>query len=123
MIIKCKVGPLDAPSQAPFSDVPANHWSAPYIAKGLELGIIKGYEDGSFKPNQTVSKAEALKAVLLSWNTLKASNHPALKTAVKMLNLQPGMPNILPLPSKTTYSPTPPTVSQKQKSEEQMPLY
>ena len=71
MIIKCKVGPLDAPSQAPFSDVPANHWSAPYIAKGLELGIIKGYEDGSFKPNQTVSKAEALKAVLLSWNTLK----------------------------------------------------
>jgi hypothetical protein len=71
MIVKCKVGALEAPATAPFSDVPANHWSAPYIAKGLELGIIKGYEDGSFRPNQTVSKAEALKAVLLSWNALK----------------------------------------------------
>ncbi len=51
----------------PFSDVendPTVQWAKPYINEMAELGYIKGYEDGTFKPNNTISKTEAL--ILLS---------------------------------------------------------
>lgn len=66
MIMKCKYGPLPQPNYSPFPDLPADHWAAPYVAKGLEMGIIHGYEDGTFKPNQPISRAEGLKAILLT---------------------------------------------------------
>lgn len=52
---------------ASFPDVDGDKtvaWAKPYIDEMAELGYIKGYEDGTFKPNKTISKAEAL--VLLS---------------------------------------------------------
>lgn len=52
---------------ATFSDVendPTVAWAKPYIAEMSEKGYIKGYEDGTFKPNNTISKTEAL--ILLS---------------------------------------------------------
>ena len=66
MIMKCKYGPLPPPQVAPFPDVPADHWAAPYVAKGVEIGLIQGYNDGTFQPNQPITRAEALKAILLS---------------------------------------------------------
>ena len=56
-----------AVSAATFSDVendPTVAWAKPYITEMSELGYIKGYEDGTFKPNNTISKTEAL--ILLS---------------------------------------------------------
>lgn len=50
-----------------FSDVendPTVEWAKPYINEMAGLGYIKGYEDGTFKPNNTISKTEAL--ILLS---------------------------------------------------------
>ncbi len=52
---------------AGFSDVendPTVAWAVPYINEMTEKGYIKGYEDGTFKPNNTISKTEAL--ILLS---------------------------------------------------------
>ncbi len=52
---------------ASFSDVandPTVAWAVPYINEMSEKGYIKGYEDGTFKPNNTISKTEAL--ILLS---------------------------------------------------------
>lgn len=52
---------------AGFSDVdndPTVSWAKPYIEEMTSLGYIKGYEDGTFKPNKTISKVESL--VLLS---------------------------------------------------------
>ena len=46
-----------------FSDVendPTVSWAKPYISEMSELGYIKGYEDGTFKPNNTITKTEAL---------------------------------------------------------------
>ena len=52
---------------AAFPDVdndPTVSWAKPYIDEMSELGYIKGYEDGTFKPNKTISKVESL--VLIS---------------------------------------------------------
>ena len=43
-----------------FTDAGNIKWSAPYIAKAVEKGIIKGYDDGSVKPQNTVTRIEAI---------------------------------------------------------------
>ncbi len=50
-----------------FTDVendPTVSWAKPYINSMADAGYLKGYEDGTFKPNNTISKTEAL--ILLS---------------------------------------------------------
>lgn len=41
-----------------FWDVPKDHWAFDYVAELVDRGVIAGYEDGSFKPNNTVTRAE-----------------------------------------------------------------
>lgn len=41
-----------------FIDVPAAFWAVSHIKKLSELGIINGYEDNSFKPDNQISRAE-----------------------------------------------------------------
>ncbi len=43
-----------------FSDVPADHWASGYVNVASSMGIIKGYGDGTFKPDKLVNHAEAL---------------------------------------------------------------
>ncbi|WNC16987.1 S-layer homology domain-containing protein [Brevibacillus brevis] len=43
-----------------FKDLPASHWATGYINLAVSQGIIKGYPDGTFKPNNNVKIAEAL---------------------------------------------------------------
>lgn len=47
-----------------FSDIPKNHWAREMIEKLAEKGIIKGYTDGSFRPNEPISRMHV--AVLLT---------------------------------------------------------
>lgn len=47
-----------------FSDVPANHWASGYINVAVDQEIINGYPDGTFKPDQNVTYAEALAMVV-----------------------------------------------------------
>lgn len=44
---------------AAFSDT-AGHWAAADIAVAVGQGLLDGYEDGSFKPNQALTRAEAV---------------------------------------------------------------
>lgn len=46
-----------------FNDVDSTQWYAPYILKAVNLGIVAGYPDGTFKPTQTVNLVEALKMI------------------------------------------------------------
>jgi len=46
-----------------FSDVKTEDWFYPYLRKAKENGWINGYTDGTFKANQTIIKAEALKII------------------------------------------------------------
>lgn len=41
-----------------FSDLPAGHWSSDSVAKATKLGIVSGYENGMFRPNAQVTRAE-----------------------------------------------------------------
>ncbi|MFH1254608.1 MAG: S-layer homology domain-containing protein, partial [bacterium] len=46
-----------------FPDVPAKEWYAKYICLAKNNDIVKGYEDGTYKPNNNISFAEAAKIV------------------------------------------------------------
>ncbi|MFJ7983219.1 S-layer homology domain-containing protein [Lysinibacillus xylanilyticus] len=41
-----------------FTDI-ENHWAKDYILKAAEEGIMKGYADGTFRPEQNVTRAQA----------------------------------------------------------------
>lgn len=62
--------PLDIDTITPFPDVDEAGWYGPYVRKAYEEGWINGYNDGTFKPEQTINKVEALKilAKAQSWN-------------------------------------------------------
>lgn len=47
-----------------FWDVSKDHWAFVYIADLADRGVINGYEDGSFKPNRTVTRAEWAKIMV-----------------------------------------------------------
>lgn len=42
-----------------YSDVPKDHWAYTNITWATKLGIMKGYPDGTFLPNNPVTRAEA----------------------------------------------------------------
>lgn len=42
-----------------FKDVPSNHWANKTIAKAVQNGLMAGYPNDMFKPNQSISRAEA----------------------------------------------------------------
>lgn len=58
-----------------YSDVPAGHWAAEAIGQVTRSGIMKGYSGGSFKPNQTITRAEM--ATILSRLIISAQDHAA----------------------------------------------
>lgn len=58
--IAARFSDAEATSTCSFTDVPADHWAANAIALAQDLGWINGYSDGTFKPNQPITRAEAM---------------------------------------------------------------
>jgi flagellar hook assembly protein FlgD len=48
----------------PFSDTESSAWYAPYVETAKTRGIVKGYPDGTFRPDQTINRVELLKVFL-----------------------------------------------------------
>lgn len=42
-----------------FTDVKTTDWFAPYVTTAKDSGLIEGYSDGSFKPENRITRAEA----------------------------------------------------------------
>ena len=42
-----------------FTDVDSSDWYAPYVDAAKSVGLIEGYSDGSFKPANKITRAEA----------------------------------------------------------------
>ena len=78
-----------------FPDVPKDHWAYNYIQLASK-DFIKGYEDGSFKPNRKITKAEFTTIVLrvagLEVDETKAWPNNYIDKAVeaKILQGEPG---------------------------------
>lgn len=65
MLIACKqVSGLEF--EQVFPDVNESDWFGIYITYAFNQGWIQGYDDGEFKPNQPITRAEAIKIILLS---------------------------------------------------------
>ncbi|MBN1258323.1 S-layer homology domain-containing protein [Candidatus Peregrinibacteria bacterium] len=60
-------------SKAPFADVPLYAWYAPYIAKAKALGLVGGYPDGNFKPDQVILRVEAVHILMKAFGFDTAS--------------------------------------------------
>ncbi|HNW26191.1 MAG TPA: S-layer homology domain-containing protein [Candidatus Gastranaerophilaceae bacterium] len=56
------------PTKNIFKDVPRSHWANSLIAKAVDEGIMCGYPGCKFKPNNHVSRVEALTAMAHSIN-------------------------------------------------------
>lgn len=57
-------------TQESFKDVPTTHWAHMYIELLKESGIISGTGDGSFKPDDPISRAEMATIISNSWDLL-----------------------------------------------------
>ncbi|MFS1511103.1 N-acetylmuramoyl-L-alanine amidase [Chengkuizengella sp. SCS-71B] len=49
---------LELKEKSSFRDVSKRHWSYSEIQEVADLGIMNGYTDGTFKPSQTLTRAE-----------------------------------------------------------------
>ncbi len=56
------ISPIGREFNQCFTDV-FNQWHAPYVCLAKREGWIKGYEDGSFRPGQDVTRAEGITLV------------------------------------------------------------
>lgn len=69
---------------AAFSDVPAENKYYGAISEISELGIVTGYEDGTFKPDEYITKAElsAMIARMTPYDAFDSTQYPQLFTDV-----------------------------------------
>ena len=61
--VVCRIQNLNGLSQTatPFTDVPSSHWASGYVAQAAGQGIINGYGDGNFGPEDQVTYEQAVK--------------------------------------------------------------
>ena len=94
-----------------FGDVSKDHWSFGYVEALKEAGIIKGYEDGNFKPDQALKLSELAQTFTNYWaylglevsdkavDGLNLSNHWAASSIYRLFNanvVKEGMIEIQP---------------------------
>ncbi len=58
--VTINVTPFNVEIQVPiFNDI-SGHWAERFIMQLAQKNIVKGYEDGTFRPDQTISRAELM---------------------------------------------------------------
>jgi uncharacterized protein (UPF0335 family) len=55
---------------AQMRDVPPGHWAYQSIEQLVQLGIIEGYPDGTFRPNRTMTRAEFAQAIARAYRNI-----------------------------------------------------
>jgi len=82
--------PLTPPStpalpitQVSFADVPKTYWAEAFIRELASRDIIKGFPDGSFRPNDPVTRAQF--AAIIS----QAMSKPSIRSGIKFTDVKP----------------------------------
>lgn len=60
-----------------YQDIPEGYWAAPAIEEAYEMGFMKGYPGGEFRPNQPVTKVEVLVSLAQNLNLPTATGNPS----------------------------------------------
>jgi len=64
------IAPTDVPQ---FHDLPQSHWSYENVMELCKKNVIAGYEDGSFRPDNPVTRAEYVKLIVTAFGHITAS--------------------------------------------------
>ena len=73
--VQSPVATFTTGSTPTFTDT-ENHWALPYIQKAAAMGIMKGYDDGTFKPEQVISRVQAAAILVRSLGLTTAEKAP-----------------------------------------------
>ena len=60
---------------SPFTDVAPGRWSCKYIKRFAELGITSGYGDGSFGPEDLVTRAQMAAFLIRAMDQIPAEGY------------------------------------------------
>ncbi len=71
---------------ASFVDVAKDHWAVAYIGACKDAGLINGYEDGTFRPSNEITRAEAVKILN------RATDRAPTATAIDAYIAEKGIP-------------------------------
>jgi S-layer homology domain len=81
------VGTVEQPGKPKiFSDVPEDFWAKPAILALSSRGVIGGFEDGTYKPNQPINRGQF--AAMIQ----KAFEKPRIKEAMSFTDIKSGSP-------------------------------
>ena len=61
--------------QGYYSDVPENAWFTDYVEAASRVGLIQGFEDGTFRPNTNITRAQACVIVNRALNRKPDEDH------------------------------------------------
>ncbi len=65
-----------AKADAGFKDLPSTYWATPAIMELVNAGYMEGFEDGTFRPNETITRAEAAAIIARTTGEAFSSNFP-----------------------------------------------
>jgi hypothetical protein len=71
------LGLTEVDGQSPFSDVKAG-WYGPAVNTAYQAGLISGYQDGTFRPTNKITREEMVAMVI------RAMNYTEVKPAVSL---------------------------------------
>lgn len=71
---------LITPQEARFTDVVTGTWMYPYVETAAARGVMDGYSDGTFKPNNSLTKGQTVKTLVKAagWKLVYPSSGPFL---------------------------------------------
>ena len=72
-----------------FSDI-SGHWAEKYIERAAELGWIKGFEDGTFRPDTYITRAQAMTMINRVLNRIPEENSDLLSNMNVWPDCAPG---------------------------------
>ena len=68
------------PSTRYYNDVTNEHWASDYITRLSDKGIVSGYGNNDFKPENSITRAEFVKLLVEAFNITKTSDVPFADT-------------------------------------------
>lgn len=79
------VQPVEVPlAQTPivFADVPSDHWSKPFLDNLSSRGLLSGFPDGTYQPDQPMTRAELAAQIAALFDPVQTQSPPITFTDV-----------------------------------------